>query len=83
MWQATKALCKTFTIANSVLDMVVPWGQYNSNYIIFRNVENFKYIYIIFLFFQNIFFSEGKERIFMEYLRIYYFVEMKYILKMK
>jgi len=29
-------------IANSVLDTVVPWGQYDSNYIIFRNVEIFK-----------------------------------------
>jgi hypothetical protein len=41
------------------------------------------YIYIIFNFFPEFFFPEGKERILMEYLRIYDFVEMKYILKMK
>jgi hypothetical protein len=45
-------------IASSVLDNVVPWGQYDPNYIIFRNVEIFK---IKIKNFQNFFFPGGKE----------------------
>ncbi len=48
-------------ITNSVLDRVVPWGQYDSNYIIFRNVENFKKQDFVFPEFLNFSLEEKKE----------------------